>query len=69
MRPSAISASSFPAGVAKKEHGEFSSNIDLIDTLPPGLYEAVFESKAGRYRQPGSRHRQLGHALRGEDAR
>jgi pimeloyl-ACP methyl ester carboxylesterase len=32
-------------GVAKKEHGEFSSNIDLIDTLPPGLYEAVFQSK------------------------
>ncbi|MGB9369881.1 MAG: DUF3141 domain-containing protein [Xanthobacteraceae bacterium] len=31
------------AGVAKKEHGEFSSNIDLIDTLPPGLYEAIFE--------------------------
>jgi hypothetical protein len=34
-------------GVAKKEHGEFSSNIDLIDTLPPGLYEAVFESRTG----------------------
>jgi pimeloyl-ACP methyl ester carboxylesterase len=34
-------------GVAKKEHGEFSSNIDLIDTLPPGLYEAIFETKAG----------------------
>jgi pimeloyl-ACP methyl ester carboxylesterase len=32
-------------GVAKKEHGELSSNIDLIDTLPPGLYEAVFETK------------------------
>jgi pimeloyl-ACP methyl ester carboxylesterase len=32
-------------GVAKKEYGEFSSNIDLIDTLPPGLYEAVFEAK------------------------
>jgi Protein of unknown function (DUF3141) len=32
-------------GVARKEHGELSSNIDLIDTLPPGLYEAVFESK------------------------
>jgi hypothetical protein len=31
--------------VAKKEHGEFSSNIDLIDTLPPGLYEAVIEQK------------------------
>src|SRR5262249_18889367 len=32
-------------GVAKKEHGEFSSNIDVIDTLPPGLYEAIFEAK------------------------
>jgi pimeloyl-ACP methyl ester carboxylesterase len=35
------------SGVARKEHGEFSSNIDLIDTLPPGLYEAKFERKAG----------------------
>ncbi len=33
-------------GVARKEHGEFSSNIDLIDALPPGLYEAIFENKA-----------------------
>jgi hypothetical protein len=33
------------ASVARKEHGEFSSNIDLIDILPPGLYEAVFEPK------------------------
>jgi pimeloyl-ACP methyl ester carboxylesterase len=32
-------------GVAKKEHSEFSSNIDLIDVLPPGLYEATFEAK------------------------
>jgi pimeloyl-ACP methyl ester carboxylesterase len=32
-------------GVAKKEHNEFSSNIDLIDILPPGLYEATFERK------------------------
>ena len=31
--------------VARKEHDELSSNIDLIDTLPPGLYEAVFERK------------------------
>ena len=29
------------SGVAKKEHQEFASNIDLIDVLPPGLYEAV----------------------------
>jgi len=32
-------------GVARKEHGEFSSNIDMIDVLPPGLYEAVLEAK------------------------
>ena len=36
----------FVAGsVAKKEHREFASNIDLIDCLPPGLYEAVFTKK------------------------
>ena len=33
------------AGVARKEHDEFSSNIDLIDVLPPGLYEAVLQAK------------------------
>jgi pimeloyl-ACP methyl ester carboxylesterase len=33
-------------GVAKKEHAEFSSNIDLIDVLPPGLYEATFQAKS-----------------------
>ncbi len=32
-------------GVARKEHDEFANNIDLIDVLPPGLYEAVFERK------------------------
>jgi hypothetical protein len=31
--------------VAKKEHDEFASNIDLIDALPPGLYEAVMIPK------------------------
>ena len=31
--------------MAKKEHGEFASNIDLIDVLPPGLYEAVMTPK------------------------
>ncbi len=30
------------ASVAKKEHDEFASNIDFIDVLPPGLYEAQF---------------------------
>jgi pimeloyl-ACP methyl ester carboxylesterase len=27
--------------VARKEHDEFATNIDLIDVLPPGLYQAV----------------------------
>jgi hypothetical protein len=31
--------------VAKKEHDEFASNIDLIEVLPPGLYEAVMTPK------------------------
>jgi pimeloyl-ACP methyl ester carboxylesterase len=26
------------AGIARKQYSEFSDNIDLIDTLPPGLY-------------------------------
>lgn len=34
------------ASVARKEYGEFSSNIDLIDVLPPGLYEAKFVPKS-----------------------
>lgn len=33
-------------GVAHKEYTEFSNNIDLIDVLPPGLYEAIFERKS-----------------------
>jgi pimeloyl-ACP methyl ester carboxylesterase len=43
-------------GVAKKEHGEFSSNIDLIDALPPGLYEAVFEAKTKDTANPDLAH-------------
>jgi hypothetical protein len=39
-------------GVARKEHGELSSNIDLIDVLPPGLYEAVFENKTAKTANP-----------------
>lgn len=30
-------------GVARKEHIEFASNVDFIDCMPPGLYEAVIE--------------------------
>lgn len=33
------------ATVANKEHEEFTSAMDLIDVLPPGLYEAVFLEK------------------------
>ncbi|MGB7536331.1 MAG: DUF3141 domain-containing protein, partial [Azonexus sp.] len=39
-------------GVAKKEHPEFASNIDLIDVLPPGLYEAVMTPKADAVANP-----------------
>jgi hypothetical protein len=31
--------------VASKEHDKFIQNIDMIETLPPGLYEAVFYDK------------------------
>lgn len=34
------------AGIAKKQYSEFSSNIDLIDVLPPGLYEATFTARS-----------------------
>ena len=34
-------------GAARKQHREFSDNVDLLDVLPPGLYEAVFEPKTG----------------------
>ncbi len=40
------------AGVARKQYSEFSDNIDLIDTLPPGLYEATFTKRIGRRASP-----------------
>jgi hypothetical protein len=39
-------------GVARKEHQEFESNIDLIDVLPPGLYEAVMTPKTADVASP-----------------
>ncbi len=39
-------------GIAKKEHQEFASNIDLIDVLPPGLYEAVMTPKTAEAANP-----------------
>lgn len=35
------------ASVARKEHDEFASNIDMIDVLPPGLYEAILTPRDG----------------------
>ncbi len=55
-------------GVARKQHDEFSSNIDLIDTLPPGLYEAVFEAKTEETANADLASRRLGDALRSPDA-
>ena len=31
------------AGVARRETSELASSLDLIDTLPPGLYEAIIQ--------------------------
>jgi hypothetical protein len=31
--------------VARKEHQEFASNVDMIDVLPPGIYQAEFEAR------------------------
>jgi hypothetical protein len=39
-------------GVARKEHDEFASNIDLIDVLPPGLYEAVLTPRGEAVANP-----------------
>jgi pimeloyl-ACP methyl ester carboxylesterase len=33
------------ASVANKEHEEFTAAMDMIDVMPPGLYEAVFLDK------------------------
>src|SRR5262249_13618938 len=42
------------AKVATKEHEEFTRTMDLIDVLPPGLYEAVFVPKG-----PDTAHAEL----------
>ena len=49
--------------VARKEHREFASNMDLIDVLPPGLYEAVLKPKTG---EPGEDLVEGDHVLRFE---
>ncbi|MGE3147970.1 MAG: DUF3141 domain-containing protein [Pseudorhodoplanes sp.] len=39
-------------GVARKQYSEFSDNIDLLDTLPPGLYEATFTKRSADVANP-----------------
>ena len=39
--------------VAAKEHGEFAQSMDLIDLLPPGLYEAVISGCDESVENPG----------------
>ncbi|MCC7226731.1 MAG: DUF3141 domain-containing protein [Burkholderiaceae bacterium] len=38
--------------IANKEHREFTNNIDMIDVLPPGLYEAIIEDKTADTHNP-----------------
>ena len=40
-------------GVAKKEHAEFATNIDFIDRLLPGLYEAVLTPSDAKENRDG----------------
>ena len=40
-------------GVAKKEHAEFATNMDMIDVLPPGLYETVLHPAKDMPGAPG----------------
>jgi pimeloyl-ACP methyl ester carboxylesterase len=42
--------------VATKEHAEFASCMEMIDAMPPGLYEAVISEV-----EPGTEHRDLIH--------
>jgi hypothetical protein len=51
------------AQVARKEHREFASNMDLIEVQPPGLYEAVLRPKSG---EPGEELLEGDHVLRFE---
>ena len=56
-------------GVAKKEHGEFSSNIDLIDTLAARSLRSDLREQDRGDCQSGSCEWKLGDAMRGQDAR
>ena len=51
------------AKVARKEHEEFASNIDFIDILPPGLYEAEITQRP----QGENNHYLMRFAARGLD--
>ena len=55
--------------VAKKEHQEFASNIDFIDCLPPGLYEAVLTPVGRGHRARRARDRRLCREVRAAHAR
>ena len=55
-------------GIAKKEHSEFSSNIDLIDVLPPGPLRSQVRKEVRKHGQRRSCHRRMDHAVRAADA-
>ena len=42
------------AGVAKRETSELASALDLIETLPPGLYEARHRGHPARHARAGA---------------
>ena len=55
--------------VATKEHAEFASCMEMIDLLPPGLYEAVITEVERGHRQPRADPRQVPVPARSPHAR
>jgi len=55
--------------VATKEHGEFAQSMDMIDLMPPGLYEAVITGVDDTVGTPGAGAGQLPVQPRDPDAR
>ena len=51
--------------VATKEHGEFAQCMDMIDLLPPGLYEAVITAVDDKVPTPISSKATICSRLRG----
>jgi hypothetical protein len=55
--------------VAAKDHAEFINNMELIDAMPPGLYEIVITEKPGNEASKDRRFRPIDRGTRSDDIR